>query len=282
MLDVVVRPTASIARTSDTPAAIRVTRGGSGANLAVAVRSSDHDVLYVGAGGSDAACEIFVEALRQVGVQSRLEVFDDVPTGTVVALIDANGDRSMLSDRGANSRLQEAFVAQQLAEPFDHLHVSGYTLLEPATRGVGVKALALAHDRGSSTSVDVCSVAPLRAMTPKVFLAAASGATMIFSNEEEALTLSSQDDVHGALDVLGTLFEEVVITVGARGAYVARGAQRLHSGASARHVVDTTGAGDAATGTYLGERLGGEEPSVALVNAMLAAAHIVSGLGASR
>jgi sugar/nucleoside kinase (ribokinase family) len=280
MLDVVVRPTASIAPTSDTPAAIRVSRGGSGANLAVALRSSDHDVLYVGAGGGDAACELFVEALRRAGVQSRLELFDDVPTGTVVALIDAKGERSMLSDRGANSRLHEAFVAQQLAEPFDHLHVSGYVLLDAATRGVAVSALALAHGRGSSTSIDVCSVAPLRAVTPEVFLASASGATMIFANEEEALTLSSENDVEGALDFLGTLFDEVVITVGARGAYVARGLERLHSGASTRGVVDTTGAGDAATGTYLGARLSGDEPYEALLDAMLAAAQVVGGLGA--
>jgi sugar/nucleoside kinase (ribokinase family) len=45
-------------------------------------------------------------------------------------------------------------------------------------------------------------------------------------------------------------------------------------------VLDTTGAGDAATGTYLGARLREEPPERALEDAMSASAHVVEGLGA--
>lgn len=279
MLDVAVQPTAALAPSSDTPANIRVTRGGSGANVAIALRASGHEVLYVGAGGRDRAHDVFVSALRYANVTPLLESIEG-STGTVVSIVASDGQRSMLTDRGVNSRLSETFVAARLEEPFDHLHVSGYLLLDSATRSIGVGALALARRRGSSTSVDVCSVAPLREVTPPKFLEAAAGASTLFSNEEEALTLTSKDDVENALDVLGSLFDEVVITVGARGALGARGADRFRAGASNGPVVDTTGAGDAVTGTYLGERLNGEEPPAALEAAMLAAAHVVSGLGA--
>ena len=279
MLDVIVQPRAEVAPTSDTPATIRVTRGGSGANLAIALRSADHEVIYVGAAGRDAGCDVFVNALREANVTPRLQSFDGA-TGTVVSLVASDGQRSMLTDRGVNPLLDETFVGAQLEEPFYHLHVSGYLLLDSATRAVGVRALALARSRGSSTSVDVCSVAPLREMTPPIFLEAAAGATTLFANEEEALTLTSEDDVESALYVLGTLFDEVVITAGARGALGARGPERFSAGASNVPVVDTTGAGDAATGAYLGARLNGEEPQAALVDAMLAAARVVSGLGA--
>jgi len=89
------------------------------------------------------------------------------------------------------------------------------------------------------------------------------------------------DTVERALDTLGTLFEEVLITVGDRGALGVRGAERFRASARKGTVVDTTGAGDAATGTYLGARLNGEEPHAALVNAMVAAAHVVGALGAT-
>jgi len=280
MLDVVVQPTAAVATSSDTPANIRVTRGGSGANLAIALRWGGHDVLYVGAAGRDAAHDLFVAALRDAQVTSRLESIAG-STGTVVSIVASDGQRSMLTDRGVNSRLSEAFVAAQLEEPFDHLHVSGYLLLDASTRATAVYALALARERGSSTSVDVCSVAPLREVTPAVFLDAAAAAATLFSNEQEALTLTSMDTVERALDALGTLFEEVVITVGARGALGVRGAERFRASASNGTVVDTTGAGDAATGTYLGARLNGEEPHAALVDAMVAAAHVVGALGAT-
>jgi sugar/nucleoside kinase (ribokinase family) len=204
----------------------------------------------------------------------------DAPTGTVVSLVGDDGQRAMLTDRGANSLLSEAFVLGRLAVPFDHLHVSGYVLLDSATRHIGVSAIALAKERGRSSSVDVCSVAPLRQMTTEVFLAAASGASQLFANEEEALALTQTSDVEDALAYLASRFQEVVITRGARGAIAALGETRSRVVAHDVAVLDTTGAGDAANGTYLGARLRGETLERALEEAMTASAHVVGELGA--
>jgi sugar/nucleoside kinase (ribokinase family) len=212
-------------------------------------------------------------------VTPRLEIFDS-PTGTVVCLVSSDGQRAMLTDRGANSRLNGAFVTAQLREPFDHLHVSGYLLLDPATRGVGAEALARARALGRSTSVDVCSVAPLRDVTPQIFLAAAIDASQLFANEEEALVLSERSDVESALEALANLFGEVIITRGERGALAALGTERFQVPARQVTVLDTTGAGDAATGAYLGGRLHGDEPPAALKSAMIASAQVLGGLGA--
>lgn len=279
MLDVVVQPLGLLAPTSDSPANIRVTRGGSGANVAMAVRATGHDVLYVGSGGDDAASQVFVDALRDGGVVTHLQSVN-VPTGTVVAIIASDGQRAMLTDRGANVMLDDAFVTEQLSESFDHLHVSGYLLLDAATRSVGEKALAIAKSRGASTSVDVCSVAPLLEATPEVFLHAAQGTSMLFANDEEALALASAKNLDVALDSLATLFGEVVVTRGEHGVLAALGVKRFTEPAIKVDVVDTTGAGDAATGTYLGARLHDDEPSIGLRRAMAASARVVGGLGA--
>lgn len=279
MLDVVVQPVVHVAPTSDTPANIRVTRGGSGANFAMALRATGHDVTYVGACGHDAASHIFVEVLERARISVHLQ-YADAPTGTVVAIIASDGQRAMLTDRGANVLLDDAFVAEQLQDPFDHLHVSGYLLLDNATRGVGENALALARARGIPSSVDVCSVAPLLAVTPQVFLQSARDASMLFANDEEARALTESKDSAGALDRLALSYIEVVITRGELGAQAAFGAQRFSEAAVKVDVLDTTGAGDAATGTYLGARLSGEEPPVALRRAMAASARVVGGLGA--
>jgi sugar/nucleoside kinase (ribokinase family) len=278
MLDVVVRRLAPLAPTSDTPSSIRVTRGGSGASLAIAVAASGHDVVYVGAAGRDGAATIVGDALRSANLTAQLEPVD-APTGTVVALVGDDGQRAMLTDRGANSLLSASFVLGRLAVPFDHLHVSGYLLLDPSTRAIGVAALALATERGCTTSVDVCSVAPLRAVTPEMFLDAAHGASQLFANEEEALLLSSTNSVDDALAFLVTRFDEVVITRGSEGAVSATGEARTRVDARDAAVLDTTGAGDAATGTYLGARLHGEDAASALAKAMLASARVVEGLG---
>jgi len=279
MLDVVVQPLGHVAPTSDTPANIRVTRGGSGANVAIALSATGHDVTYVGAGGSDASARVFIEALRRGEVEARLQTVEG-PTGTVVVIVANDGQRAMLSDRGANAHLEGTFVSEQLDEPFDHLHLSGYLLLDPATRSVGVDALKLARARGISTSVDVCSVAPLLRVTPEVFLQAAQGSSMIFANEEEALAISATSEVDDAADVLGELFDEVVITRGEHGALAALGDDRFSVPANVVDVLDTTGAGDAATGAYLGARLHGDAPLAALERAIVASARVLGGLGA--
>jgi len=120
----------------------------------------------------------------------------------VVAVVDVTGQRAMMTDRGANSKLRLEHVLDILEGPFDHLHVSGYTLLDLLTADVGRGALARANELGCSTSVDVCSVAPLIATTPAVFMEVARGASMLFANEEEAVALSGGVDVDDAIDRL--------------------------------------------------------------------------------
>jgi sugar/nucleoside kinase (ribokinase family) len=279
MLDVVVRPEGPLAPTSDTPSRIRVSRGGSGANVALAVRQTGHEVRYVGATGDDAARHVFQQALNVGGVALQLQLVDRA-TGTVVSLVADDGQRMMLTDRGANQLLKEEFVSECLEEPFDHLHVSGYLLLDLATRNLAEHTLMKAQQSGRSTSIDVCSVAPLREVTPDVFLRAATYASQLFANEEEALVLTATDSADEALEALASLFDEVVITIGARGAIGALGNERFRADGLGVEVVDTTGAGDAATGAYLGARLHDEVPSRSLVIAMVAAASVVGSLGA--
>jgi ribokinase len=279
MLDVLVQPTGPPAPTSDTPSRIRISHGGAGANLAASLASCGHDVVYVGACGDDAARQIFADALRNSGVTASLQV-TGTATGVVVALVGDDAQRSMLTDRGANSLLDESFVSSQLARQFDHLHVSGYTLLDPSTRGVGVAALRRARDLGRSSSVDVCSVGPLIEVTAQVFLVAAREASMLFANEEEALALSGASDCDDALETLSRAFSEVVITRGPLGALAACGAVTAAAVTQSDVVIDTTGAGDAAAGAYLGSRLNGDPLDVSLSRAMAASAKVVRGFGA--
>jgi ribokinase len=278
MLDVVTRPAGPVAPTSDTPARTRIGRGGSGANIAVALAHGAHEVYYVGAVGDDAPGQMIEDDLRAAGVIPLLERVD-APTGIVVAVVAPDGQRSMLSDRGANSALSLEHVARVFERPLDHLHVSGYTLLDDATRRVGVAALGLARSGSVATSVDVCSVAPLLRVTPAVFLWSVEASAMLFANEEEAMALSTTGDVAQALNVLSSLFEEVVVTRGAHGGTVRRGRDSWQEPSRASDVVDTTGAGDAATGAYLASRLDGEIESVALVRAMDASSRVVRELG---
>jgi ribokinase len=279
MLDVVVKPTAARAPTSDTPSSVRISRGGAGANVAVALANFGHEVIYVGAVGDDMAGHLFVDELVRAGVTPHLGVADGL-TGVVVALIADDGQRAMMTDRGVNAQLEWEAVRLVLEQPFEHLHLSGYTLLDEKTRSTGVSALELARSKGATSSVDVCSVGPLARVTVPVFLAAAQGASMLFANAEEARMLTGMTDVREAAVVLGRSFAEVLVTIGARGAVAVVKGEMTNEGSRGTKVLDSTGAGDAASGTYLATRVGGGSVRDSLVAAMGAAAIVVRGLGA--
>jgi sugar/nucleoside kinase (ribokinase family) len=279
MFDVVVQPTALVAPTSDTPVNVRVSRGGAAANVAVALASFGHDVVYVGVIGDDVFGTMFADDLQHNGVSAQLEVASG-STGIVVALVAPDGQRSMMTDRGVNGLLTLDAVRLALDQPFNHLHVSGYTLLDERTRATGALALALARERGLTTSVDVCSVGPLAQVTAATFLGAAESASMLFANEEEAVLLADTAGVDEAASLLARDFDEVFVTRGRQGALAVIGDQRWHEDSQSLEVLDTTGAGDAASGAYLAARLDGDEPSAALVQAMVLAATVVRGLGA--
>jgi sugar/nucleoside kinase (ribokinase family) len=116
-------------------------------------------------------------------------------------------------------------------------------------------------------------------MTPTAFLSAAHGAGTLFANEDEALALSGATDVVLAIDRLSAGFDEVVVTLGDKGARARRAGVDYFMPSASDEVIDTTGAGDAATGAYLAVRLKEGTIDEALAAAMSAASVVVRGLG---
>ena len=101
----------------------------------------------------------------------------------------------MLTDRGVRtSRSHAEDVDRALARPRvgDHVHVSGYCLLDDATRGAGRRALELAAAAGASRSVDASSAGPFGALGPARFLELVAGADFLFCNLDEGSVLTGQ------------------------------------------------------------------------------------------
>lgn len=269
MLDIVVRPRGPIAPTSDTPSDVALARGGAGANIARAIQKVGAEVTYLASVGDDATGTLL---LSQFDVPVTLH-HSSYATGTLVALVAADGQRAMLTDAGANHDLPAEFLIGELTrlEP-QWFHLSGYVLLNDSTREAGRRALDAARQRGIRTSTDACSVGPIETLGTKKFLDAIGHVDLFCCNEQEAEILG--DGLHDVAD-------ERLITMGARGAQVHRGSESWDSPALPVHVVDTTGAGDAATGTYIAMRLQNESVTASLAAAMTAASEVISRLGAN-
>jgi ribokinase len=281
MFDVVVLPLGPFNRGSDTPSRVVVSPGGSAANQAVALAAAGAEVHLAAAVGDDEFGRATAASLATTGVHAHLQVCRGERTGVVVALIDASGERSMLTDRGANLQLRSDALDRTLFVAGRHLHLSGYELLDEATRPVGLAALELAAAAGMTRSVDPCSAGPLAAVGPAAFLSWTEGIEWCCANLDEGRALTGATHPDDVLAALRPHYREAVVTLGAEGALLSGpGTDRLHCPADEVEVADTTGAGDAFTGTFLARRLSGDGPEQAVRAGLAAAARVVAGPGA--
>jgi sugar/nucleoside kinase (ribokinase family) len=253
-VDVLVAPSVPLMTGRDVPARIATSGGGAGANTAAWLADLGVEVTLVARVGDDAAGREAVAELRVCGVRLAVAVDQDAPTATVVVLLDADGERTMLSDRGAAARLEPADLPA--LDGVDHLHLSGYVLRDAGSRAAGVAALAAARAAGLSTSVDPQATGAL----PRAVL---QGIDLLLPNSDELAALTGSPDPASAATLLDGV-GAVVVTHGAAGAsWVDRGGVRSVA-APAVEIVDPTGAGDAFDAGVLAAWLAGAEPGAAL------------------
>ncbi len=281
MVDVVVRPLGPFNRGSDTASRTVVAPGGSATNQAAAFAAAGADVHLVAVVGDDELGRAAGRALASTGVQPHLEVRPGERTGVVVALVDPAGERSMLTDRGANLHLSKEALVRELFAVGRHLHLSGYELLDEATRPAGLAALEAAVAAGMTRSVDPSSAGPLASVGAALFLGWTKGLDWCCANLEEGRVLTGQRQPEDVIAGLRRYYREVALTLGADGAmFSGAGGDVLHCPAGRVAVEDTTGAGDAFTGTFLARRLWGDAPEEALRAGLAAAARVVATAGA--
>jgi sugar/nucleoside kinase (ribokinase family) len=273
--DVVVRPLTGVTHASDTDAEIRRTDGGSAANVAAWLGWLGADVRFVGRAGSDGARR-HEASLAAYGVDARISADPDLPTATLVALLDPNAERTMYVDRAANATLTAADLPADVLDGVGWLHLTGYSLFDDGVRPVVLDLVAAARERGCGWSVDPSSVAFL-ARCPR-FPAWVAGADLLLPNEDEAVHLTGDAVPEEAALALGP--PEVVVKLGAAGAVCAAGGELHRVAALPTSVVDTTGAGDAFAAGYLAARVTGAGIDDALESGATTAARAVTRLGA--
>jgi sugar/nucleoside kinase (ribokinase family) len=267
MTDVVVRPEGPIARGSDRRASISIHPGGSAANQAAWLASFGARVDFVARVG---AADVESETARftTIGVTPHLVGDPNRETGRLIALIDPDGERSFLTDRGANEALAAQDIPDALIASASHISLSGYSFFAPSPRAAVLDVMRRAGDK--PISVDPASAEFLREVGVENFLAWTQGAAILFPNEEEAAILAGSTDPETQCSRLAALYPLVVVKRGAAGAEAAEGEHRWRIEAAKAEPVDTTGAGDAFVAGFLAARLSGADVQPALDRATAA------------
>jgi sugar/nucleoside kinase (ribokinase family) len=279
MTDVIVIPEGPLVRGSDRRAQITQRPGGSGANQAVWLGSMETPVSFVARVG--AKDKPHLEAyLRGFHVDPVLIADPARPSGILVIIVDPDGERSFLTDRGANLALSLSDMPVWLLEETRYVLVSGYSLFAEQPRGAVQWMAGEARERGIPVFVDAASVGFVEEVGVAQFLEWTRGFSTLFANEDEAVALSGRDDLEGQMQVLGANYGRVVIKLGAAGAAVGDA-----SGVTVRlpapkvNVVDTTGAGDAFAAAFISAELAGGNLEACLRRGIEAGSAAVTKIG---
>ncbi|MGX1502991.1 UNVERIFIED_CONTAM: sugar/nucleoside kinase (ribokinase family) [Streptomyces graminofaciens] len=278
--DVVARHSVPLAHGTDTPATIPILPGGAGANVACwAAYRGCHDVRLLARAGVD-DLEWHAARLRTAGVRPLLVPDDEVPTATVVALVDRTAERTFLTDSGAVLRLCPADWSPELLEGIAHLHLSGYLLFSGTSRATALAAMSAARKAGVTVSVDPASAGFIRERGVERLLPDLDGVDVLLPNADEARLLTALPDPADAAVKLSRSVPLTVVTLGAGGALVAEaGTVTARLPSPIAHALDSTGAGDAFTGAFLAARLAGADARTAAEEGCRAGAEAVALIG---
>jgi sugar/nucleoside kinase (ribokinase family) len=222
---------------------------------------------FAGKHGSDPAALLARAGVERRGVEVVGPMIEGQAGGVVVSLVDEDGGRTMISDRGVSPELAADEVDEAWLDGCDALHLSGYGLLRSPIDEAALALAAAARRRGLRVSVDLASTGAIADYGVERFRERLRtlGPDVVFCNEDERDALG------------GSLAAPVqVVKRGPAGCVVEAGAERVELPAEPATVVDTTGAGDALAAGFL---LGGSLRQAA-GRGLSAAARCIERLGA--
>jgi len=268
--DIVVWLSADIATATDTAASIRRRRGGSAANVAMSAATTGAAVRFIGRVGDDAIGTALISEMATNGIDTRVQ--QRGRTGTIVVLVDVEGERSMLPDRAAATELTG--VDSRDLDGVTWLHVPAYSLVVEPLAATSRLAIRQVQSTGGSVSIDVSSVAIISQMGEAGFseMIADLAPDVVFCNADEGAALN----VAESNGLLGARLTVVKAGAGDAVAYemaeeVARAPATPMTG-----LRDTTGAGDAFAAGFITARMGSSDVAHALATGHEMAAQVLA------
>jgi len=254
--------------------------GGKGANQACAVgRLSRPDIaMMIGCVGQDVYGRQLLESLCDCGVNNRyVRCAPEAATGVAMILVEASGQNQIVVVPGANDYLRPVDVTEALTA------LGGSHLLLQLETPLATITAAAAHARNLGMTV-ILDPAPARELPAELL----RNVNILTPNESEALALvgaagdhielADASDVARELLALGP--QQVILKLGAQGAFLEDGERARHFPARSVKAKDTTAAGDCFNGALATGLAEGLTLDAAIAFANVAASIAITRIGA--
>lgn len=253
--DVLVKPDTQLQLGGDTTGQILMTPGGSAANVATWIARLGSDVAFIGSVGRDVSGDLLITDLQRERVAPHVVQLESHPTSTIVVMIEPTGQRSMITNQGADFYLVPAHLPGAVLDTVRHLHVTAWSLFSDPPHAAIVQAVRRAKGAGATISLDPASYQMIESMGCDAFVALMDTMSidMLFPNRDEARILSGESTPAR----MAAFFRQrwpsmlVVIKLDAEGCMVVGPRIQQYVTTTAVSALDSTGAGDSFNAAFL-------------------------------
>ena len=249
--------------------------GGSAANTMSGLARLGIKAGFLSKIGTDEVGAFFKKQMVETNVKPQL-LTSTTPSGRVIAMVTPDGERTFATCLGAAAEMRADDIRPELFDGWDIFYVEGYLVANPSMLR---KAIETAKDKGMTIAIDMASYNVVEENRDFMLDLINNYVDIVFANEKEAFALTGMEP-EAALHFIAERCQIAVVKVGAKGAFVQRGNERVTIPPLEADVVDTTGAGDMWAAGFLAGLVKGENLEKCGMMGAIVAKNIIEVVGA--
>jgi len=229
--------------------------GGSAANTAYWAAQLGGEVGFIGKISNDDLGKQFKASVKKSGLKD-FTVFEteENQTGHCAIFITPDGERTMNTYLGAGAFLSIKDLNEDAIKSAEILYMEGYLWDKPTSKEAFLYAAKLNKLSGGKNAITLSDVFCVEMHRESFIEFIKDSIDFVFCNEEEITALTMKNSTDEAIDFFLDQFpdvQELVCTLGPKGALVISNGKKVHYEATEAEVVDKTGAGDYFAAGYL-------------------------------
>jgi sugar/nucleoside kinase (ribokinase family) len=249
--------------------------GGSAANTIHGLAMLGIKTGFIGSIGKDELGDFFENDMKYAGIKAILTRRNSV-TGTAVALISPDSERTFATHLGAAVELEFSDLNPDDFSCYDILYLEGYLIFN---KPLVERACVIAKEKNMKIALDLASFNVVDARLADFQEIIEKYVDIVFANEEEARSFTGMVPEE-ALDHLSQLCEVAVVKVGSEGSWIKRGEETIKIGTAIVDLKDTTGAGDLYASGFLYGYSGNRNLEICGQYGSILAGHVIEIVGA--
>ncbi len=225
---------------------IRTTSGGCAANTLAGVVSYGGSGIFMGKVAKDDQGEAYMNDLRHCGLDTSIVPEVGNRTGTCVALITPDAERTMLTNLAISTEIKETDILAEKIEASEIVYVEGYLWDPPLGRAASLRAMEIAKQKGRKVSFTFSDSFCVERHHQDFVELAKTKIDILFCNEHEAIKATGARTIIEAFQIMRAWAPIVCCTTGPKGALLSDRAKNIVEHVPTWHVrlVDKLGAGD--------------------------------------